>query len=122
MYSQSYFKKSKFNAVRTSYDGYNYPSKLEARQAAELDLQVKAGLIKSWDRQFSVDFDCLQTDGTPTNLGSHKVDFRVHENDGSFTLIETKGVMTADYMLRRRMLEKLWLPMHPDYTYRVVKS
>lgn len=112
---------SKYNAIRTNYGGYNYPSKLEARQAAELDLLLKAGEIKDWERQYKVEFDCIRTDGIETNLGSHKVDFRVHELDGTFTLIETKGMMTADYMLRKRMLEKLWLPVHRDHVYKIVK-
>lgn len=118
---QTNFKRTKYNNVRTNYDGYNYPSKLEARQAAELDLLLRAKQIKGWERQYKVEFDCLRTDGTPTNLGSHKVDFRVEELDGSFTLIETKGRETADYMLRKRMLEKLWLPEHPDHIYKVVR-
>ena len=113
---------SKYNAVRSNYGGYNYPSRLEAKQAFQLDVMLKAGEILAWERQYKVDFDCIRTDGVETNLGSHKVDFRVHELDGNFTLIETKGVMTADYMLRKRMLDKLWLPTHRDHTYKIVKS
>lgn len=121
MYHQTFFKKTKFNAVRTQYGGYNYASRLEARQAAELDLRLMAKDILGWERQYKVEFECLRQDGTPVSLGFHKVDFRVHELDGSYTLLEAKGMETADYMLRRRMLEKLWLPMHRDHTYLVVK-
>lgn len=116
MYSQSYFKKNKYNAVRTNYNGYNYASKLEARQAAELDILKKAGRIKDWDRQFKVEVYYKDR-----QLMAHKVDFRVHELDGSFTLLETKGVETQDYKWRRKILELMWLPEHPDYTYTVVK-
>lgn len=121
MHNQTFFKKNKYNAVRSKYGGYNYSSRLEANQAAELDLLLRAKKIKAWDRQFKVEFDCCRLDGTPVNLGSHKVDFRVHELDGSFSLIETKGMVTADYMIRKRLLEKLWLPEHPEYSYTVVK-
>lgn len=121
MYNQSFFKKNKYNAVRTKYDGYNYASRLEARQAAELDIMLKAKMIKGWERQYKVEFECLTLDGQKTSLGTHKIDFRVHELDDSYTLIETKGMETEGYMLRRRMLEKVWLPVHLDHTYRVVK-
>lgn len=116
------YKPNKYHAIRTNYGGYNYPSKLEAAQAFELDMLLKANKIKAWDRQFKVEFEALTTDGQAVYLGSHKVDFRVHELDGKFTLIETKGMATADYMIRKRLLEKLWLPTHPDYTYKVVKK
>lgn len=116
MYHVTYFKKTKYNNVRTSYDGYNYASKLEANQAAELDIQKRAGLIKDWERQYKVE---VYYNGR--QLMSHKVDFRIHHNDGSFELLETKGVETPDYKWRRKLLEFMWLPDHPDHTYTVVK-
>lgn len=87
-----------------------------------LDIRLKAGEIKHWERQFKVEMVAYNARGEPALTKSHKVDFRVHELDGSYTLLEAKGVETDDYRDRRRWLEKLWLPEHPDHVYEVVKE
>lgn len=115
-------KISKYCAIRTLYDGYNYPSKLEANVAYMLDLRKRAGEIKDWERQFKVEMIAYNCHGEPALTMCHKIDFRCHNFDGSFTLIEAKGLETADYQMRRRWLEKLWLPEHLDHTYEVVKE
>ena len=51
---------------------------------------------------------------------SYKVDFRLHELDGSYTLLEAKGFHTDDWLDRRKWLEKLWLPENLDHKYEVV--
>lgn len=121
MYRQTYFKRNKYNNVRTNYNGYNYPSKLEANQAAELDLLLRAKRIKKWDRQYKVEIYAYNSAGEKLHICDHKIDFRVHELDGSYTLLETKGVETIDYKWRRKMLELFWLPEHLDHEYRLVK-
>jgi hypothetical protein len=108
----------KYNAIRSVYDGYPYDSKFEAQKAMELDWLLKAGKIKKWDRQFPVE---IRNPKTGEFLCRHKVDFRVHELDGSFTLIETKGFETRDWKMLRDEIEVLWLPEHLDYRYEVEK-
>lgn len=122
MYHQTFFKKTKYNSVKQNYNGYIYDSKFEASVAADLDLRVKAGDIKAYDKQFVVEFIVYRKDGRPYKLGQHRVDFRIHHNDGSFELYEAKGFETADYKRKRKWLEDLWLPEHPDHTYTVVKQ
>lgn len=122
MYRQSMFKPNKYGAIKQTYNGYNYDSKFEAQVAADLDLRVAAKDIKDYDRQFKVEFVVFKADGSPYRLGSHKIDFRIHHNDGSFELYEAKGVETADYKKRRKWLEDLWLPENLDHTYSVVKQ
>ena len=121
MHQQKVFRPNKYNAKRQTYNGYNYDSKFEAEYASELDLLLKAGEIKAWDRQFKVEMIAFNEHGEPVMRKNHKIDFRVHHHDGTFELIETKGVETEDYKERRRWLEKLWLPENPNYTYTVVK-
>ena len=120
-FTQSY---SKFRAVKTEYNGHKYDSKFEAGVAMELDIRLRAGDIKDWERQFKI--ECIpyniHGDPVPKCKISHKVDFRVHNIDGSFTLVEAKGVETADYKLRRKWLENFWLPANPDHDYQVVKD
>ena len=115
-------KISKYKSVKTNYNGYNYPSKLEASMAYELDIRKRAGEILDWDRQFKVEMPIYNKHGELVHTVSHKVDFRIHELDGSFTLCETKGFSTADYVFRRNLLEKTWLPENLDYRYEVVRE
>lgn len=113
---------NKYNAKRTEFNGKIYDSKHEANVAASLELRKKAGDIKDYDNQYRVDMWCYRRNGEQAFLVRHKVDFRVHENDGTFTLVEAKGVETTDYIWRRKFLENIWLPDNPDYTYEVIKK
>ena len=121
MYTQS---RSKYRAVKTEYNGVRYDSRFEAGVAQTLDWRLKAGEIKDWERQYKIEcipYNC-HGDAVHKCKLSHKVDFRVHELDGTFTLLEAKGIETADYRLRRKWLENFWLPEHPDHVYHVVKD
>lgn len=121
MYTQ---RTNKYRAVKTEYNGYKYDSKFEAGVAQTLDIRLQAGEIKDWERQFKIEcipYDCDGNQVLKCKI-SHKVDFRVHELDGSFTLLEAKGVETSDYRMRRKWLENFFLPQHPDHRYEVVKD
>lgn len=107
-------------AIRTEYNGCMYPSKHEANEARNLDLRLAAGLIKGWDRQFKVEMVAYDHQGRPAMTKTHRIDFRIHELDGTFTLREAKGSETDDYRERAAWLKAFWLPLHPDYKYEVV--
>lgn len=115
-------KISKYKAIKTNYGGYNYASRLEASMAYELDIRKRAGEILDWSRQFKVEMPIYNKHGELVHTVNHKVDFRAHNLDGSFELIETKGLVTSDYVFRRNLLEKTWLPEHLDHTYTVIKE
>lgn len=116
------YSTNKYFAVKTEYNGYKYDSKFEASVAADLDWRLKAGEIKEWERQYKVEMWAYNCHGERVFKKTHKIDFRIHEHDGSFTLLEAKGVETADYRDRRKWLTKLWLPEHLDHVYEVVKQ
>lgn len=120
MYQQRYG--NKFGAKKTEFNGRKYDSKFEAGVAQELDLRLKSGEITIIEPQFKVEMWAYRENGLPAFKVSHKIDFRVRLKDGSYELIEAKGVETADYKMRRKFLEKIWLPDHPDHTYTVVKQ
>ena len=63
-----------------------------------------------------------RADGEVAYTVNHKVDFRQHNLDGTFTLIEAKGLATQDWRFRRNLLTEVWLPEHPDYDYEVRKA
>ena len=115
-------KTNKYGAKRTEFKGKIYDSKFEATKAAELELLKNAGEILDYETQFKVRGWLYREDGSKAFEYKHKVDFRVHHKDGSFELIETKGVETEDYKWRRKCLENDWLPRHLDHDYTVEKQ
>ena len=120
MYSQRFG--NKYGARKTEFNGKKFDSKFEASVAQELELRKKAGDILDYDTQYKVEVWCYRSDGTPAFKVSHKVDFRAHNIDGSFELIEAKGMELPDYLWRRKFLDNIWLPEHQDHTYTVVKQ
>lgn len=120
MYSVRYG--NKYGAKKTEFNGKKYDSKFEASVAQELELRKQAGDILDYDTQYKVEMWAYDQNGKAAMKKSHKVDFRIHHNDGSFELYEAKGVETSDYKDRRRWLETFWLPFNLDHTYTVVKQ
>ena len=122
MYTQ-YYSNNKYGARRTTAkDGLTRDSKFEASVADELLLRKRAGDIKDYDSQYKVEMWAYDKQGNRVMKKTHKIDFRIHHNDGSYELLEAKGLETADYKDRRKWLEKLWLPENPDHIYTVVKQ
>jgi hypothetical protein len=115
-------RSNKYGAKRTEFNGKIYDSKYEASVSMELYARKQAQEIKDYDTQFKVEIWCYRSNGQKAFKVSHKVDFRVHHWDGSYELIEAKGVETADYKMRRKFLEEIWLPDNPDHTYTVYKQ
>lgn len=116
---------SKYRAKRTTTaDGERFDSKFEAGVYQQLLLRLRAGDITQIERQFKVEMVPCDEDGRPLPAlkVTHKIDFRVRYPDGRYELIEAKGMELADWQRRRKWLETLWLPKHPDHTYTVVKD
>lgn len=120
MYNQRYG--SKYGARKSEFKGKRFDSKFEAGVAQELERQKLAGDILDYDTQYKVEIWAYDKNGKPAMKKMHKIDFRVHHKDGSFELIEAKGMELPDWKDRRRWLETFWLPEHPDHTYTVVKQ
>lgn len=114
---------NKYGAKKTeANDGLKRDSKYEASVADELYMRKNTGDILDYDSQYKVIMPIYNEHGRKVHEVSHKVDFRIHNKDGSYELLEAKGAVTSDYLFRRKLLEKLWLPEHLDHTYRVVKQ
>ena len=114
---------NKYGAKRqVALDGIKRDSGYEAEVANELRFRKLAGDIKDYDSQYKVEVWCYRADGQKAFKVSHKVDFRIHHTDGSYELLEAKGVILPDYQWRRKFLEEVWLPEHPDHIYTVVKQ
>jgi uncharacterized Zn finger protein (UPF0148 family) len=115
-------KTNKYGAKRTEYKGQIFDSKFEAETAFSLEVRKKAGDIKDYETQYQIEAWAYDEKGNKAIQVKHKVDFRILHNDGSYELLESKGIETDDYKWRRKFLEKLWLPVHPDHIYTVVRE
>ena len=113
---------NKYHAIKTTYNGSIYDSKLESKHAQNLDFRLKAGLISGWDRQCKIDLYFYDSKGNKVTYKSWKVDFCVHELDGTYTLEEVKGMEGDDYRWKKEILEKVWLKDNLNYKFKVYKS
>jgi hypothetical protein len=80
--------------------------------------------IGVWRRRISrlgTDSFSVRIEVAGEHILTTRVDSRVHENDGSFTLVETKGFETPDYKIKKKPIESVWLKERLDYSYVVVK-
>ena len=98
------------------YNGRTYHSMSEARYAQELDLQIKAGEIKSWEPQVKISLDV-----NGQHITNYFCDFRVINKDGSVELHEVKGFATEIYRLKRLLFEATYLHDNPGVKYLVIK-
>lgn len=121
MYIQKPYR-NKYKAVKQTYKGYSYASKLEASRAYELDLLVKSKQVKSYERQFKVQLYYYDSKGIKYNWKSWKIDFCVENLDGTFTLEEVKGLELDDYKAKRDLLCNVWLLDNPNYSFVVLKQ
>ncbi len=116
-------KENKYHAVKTvAKDGLKRDSKFEASVADELYAKKAAGEILDYDSQYRVEIPIYNEHGKLVHKVFHKVDYRTHNRDGTFTLLEAKGVETSDYKFRRKLLGAIWLPEHLDHEYEVRKQ
>jgi hypothetical protein len=90
----------KYRNKKTEFNGVLFDSALEARKAEELDLLVKAGEIKGYDRQFIFP---IIINGK--KVCSYRADFVVHHKDKSREIIECKGFWTDTARLKWKLVE-----------------
>jgi Protein of unknown function (DUF1064) len=111
---------NKYHARRTEYNGRTYDSIFEANTAASLDMLKHTNLVLKWEPQYEVKMDIYASSGRRAFGVKHKVDFLVSMADGTYLLLETKGVATTDWKWRKKFLETVWLPDNPNYKYKVI--
>lgn len=106
---------SKYRATAQVYNDIRYDSKLEANYAAELDWRIKAGDIKSWERQVKIPLDV-----NGLHITNYYIDFIVEHNDGLKEYVEVKGFETPVWQLKWRLFEALYSAL-PNVSLTVVK-
>jgi len=96
-------RKNKYGNKRTLYSGRTYDSKKEAERAIELDILLRAGKIKGWEAQPSFYFE---HDGI--KICRYNADFKVENLDGTVDIEDVKGVKTAVYRIKKKMLKAFY--------------
>jgi len=119
MHNVMWFKKvrrSKYNAKKQEYNGHYYHSKFEASYAQDLDWRLKAGEIKSWDRQVKISLDV-----NGKHICNYYIDFIVYYPDETKEYVEVKGFETEVWRLKWRLFEALINEIEPGARLTIVK-
>ena len=112
----NWFAGSKYNAVKTEYNGMTFDSKRELKRYMELETLEKNGEISNLQRQ--VKYVLIPTQREPDIVGkkggikkgkviekecSYTADF-VYEEDGETVVEDSKGFRTKDYAIKRKLM------------------
>lgn len=99
-------RRGKYNNKRTEYKGEIYDSKKEAEFARTLDIlknaKKKSEKVVKWERQTK--FPCIVS-GEP--ICTYHADFTVWYANGAKCVYDVKGVKTAVYKLKKKLVEAL---------------
>lgn len=115
---------NKLHNVPREYKGHIYHSTFEAEFAAQLDLRLRAGEIKGWEKQVKIEINVKRVNDEPIlttekmehlidkherknlkHITNYYMDFVVTNNDESLTYYETKGYETAVWKLKWKLTE-----------------
>lgn len=88
---------SKYKNVRTEVDGKKYASKKEAKYAQEAKLRMRSGEIIGLAEQ--VPFQL------PAGI-KYIADFVEFKADGTFEVIDTKGVRTDTFKIKKKLMKE----------------
>lgn len=94
-------RKNKYSAVRQTYGGYSFASKMEARFARDLDLRLKAKDIVAWEPQPKIEL----RGENGSLIATYKLDFKIVHHNGQIELVEVKGFQTRDWRLKWKLAE-----------------
>lgn len=98
-------------AKKTTVDGLKYDSKFEAAYARDLGLMLRAGKIDGFESHERISLDV-----NGFHVSDYYIDFVVHHLDGTTEYVETKGMKTAVWVLKWKILEAM---VHDDPTIRL---
>jgi hypothetical protein len=91
---------SKYRNRKAVVDGIVFHSQKEATYYCGLKLKIKAGLIKSFDRQLP--FVVVINN---KKCFTYYADFVTIDSDGNQTVIDVKGFRTPVYKLKKKIVE-----------------
>lgn len=92
-------QRHKFGAVKTERNGFKFDSKKEAARYDDLMLLIRAKEVVFFLRQ--VPFHL------PGNV-TYRVDYQIFWTNGEVTFEDVKGMKTATYIMKKKMVESLY--------------
>lgn len=99
-----WYQKTKWtSAKKQMYNNHQYDSKFEAGYAIELDARLKAGEIKSWEKQIPIPLIVNNY-----VVCTYKIDFVITHLDDSIEYVETKGYAFPLWRLKWKLFEALF--------------
>lgn len=117
LFDKKAHKKSKYNAERVEVRGEQFDSSIEGRRYAALLLMERSGEICELRRQ--VPYELIPAQREPDTVGPrggvrhgkcieravfYYADFTYRTKDGALVVEDTKGVRTADYVIKRKLM------------------
>lgn len=112
--NEKFGKKSKFHSTKVRVDGILFDSQKEANYYLELKLLAQTGEIKGFCRQGR--FIVVAGDDT-TAVSEYVTDFIIFNNDGTYEIVDTKGVETDVFKLKMKMMHE----KYPNLRINIVK-
>lgn len=106
-------QRRKYGNVPVEYKGAKYASKKEQQKAWELDCLLKAGEIKSWERQVREELRGING----SKICDYYVDFVVYHNNGLKEYIEIKSPITMTEVWRLK-----WKLLEDKYKYEISRD
>ena len=95
----------KYNAIKTVIDGIEFDSRLEAQRWCELRLLEKGGVINNLQRQVVFELQPgFKKNGVTYRPIKYIADF-VYEENGQTVVEDTKGCLTDEYRLKKKLFE-----------------
>lgn len=110
-------KPSKYNNRKTTMDGIEFDSAKEANYYLVLKSDKKAGRIKDFELQpkFILQ-EGFKKGGVRFKPITYTADFKIIYNDDSVEVIDTKGVITKEFAIKRKLFEAKYL----DLTLKII--
>ncbi|HAC1345337.1 TPA_asm: DUF1064 domain-containing protein [Listeria monocytogenes] len=102
--------RSKYNAKKVVIDNIKFDSKAEAAYYQQLKLLKMSGEVVSFDLQpeFILQ-DSFVKNGKKYHAIKYRADFLVRYKDGHEELIDVKGMLTNEFILKRKLFEMRYM-------------
>ncbi|HFU6418556.1 TPA: DUF1064 domain-containing protein, partial [Listeria monocytogenes] len=102
--------RNKYNAKKVVIDNIKFDSKAEAAYYQQLKLLKMSGEVVSFDLQpeFILQ-DSFVKNGKKYHAIKYRADFLVRYKDGHEELIDVKGMLTNEFILKRKLFEMRYM-------------
>lgn len=114
------YRYSKYGAVKTTYDGITFDSKLEANRYLELKALESKGFISGLElqKEFELQPKFRDNQGKLQRPIKYIADFVYYDEEGNYIAEDTKGFETPEFKIKKKM----FLFKYPDVKFIMTKN